>query len=88
MKTQKTKKKKPYDPQGVRINPELHGLVVKAAALLEANIGECYSEAAVEWLKRKGSTNTVLRAMVDQACSGNAEVAELFGVKPHSIKHA
>lgn len=73
MKEHKTGAKKQSSPQGVRISPALHDLFSQAAKNQGLNIGEAYTVAVADWL-RKNSTGAVIRAMIEEACVKNPEL--------------
>ena len=84
----KTRKQKGNSPQGIRISPDIHGLMVKAAALTEHDVGEVYTDAAVEWLRRTAAGNPMVRSLIDQGCIGNNELRLLIHRKTASSKPA
>ena len=79
MKEKKTKAIKQISPVGIRVHPELHDLMKKAVPLVNFQLGDAYTEAAVDWLKKQASSNSVLRALLHQSADANPEIRDLLG---------
>jgi len=78
----KTKGASGPNPIGVRLNPDLHDLMKAVAAITGSDIGEAYTVASKDWLKRVAATNPVVKSLIDQKCAGNAELRALMHSKP------
>ena len=76
------KKRKVNSPQGIRISPDLHDLMATAASIADVQVGEAYTEAAIEWLRKQSASNSIIRSLIEQKCSGNTELRALIGKKP------
>jgi hypothetical protein len=75
-------KKRKASPQGIRISPEVHDLMTTVAAITGMQVGEAYTEAAAEWLRKQSSLSPIVRSLVELKSSGNPELRVLIGKKP------
>jgi hypothetical protein len=81
----KEKKAKVSAPIGIRVNHDVHDLMIKVAPLLDSQVGDAYTEAAAEWLRRSAAGNPIVRSVIDQKCSSNNELRLLMNSKASLI---